>query len=81
MQIDLRLGEPLCDLIDRTNPDIPLSDLFVKLLCGHLEPDQRLREWCEARGLEVERNTEREFIFRRAPGCGCRPGRRGLQGG
>jgi hypothetical protein len=66
VRIDLRLGEALCDLIERTNRDIPLSDLFVKLLCGRLEPTPDLLDWCEARGLEVNRNTEHEFIFRAA---------------
>jgi hypothetical protein len=71
VQIDLRLGEALCDLIDRTNRDLPLSDFFVKLLCGHLEPSRELLDWCEARGVEVKRNTEHEFIFHTAQPALC----------
>jgi hypothetical protein len=74
VQIDLDLGGALCDLIGRTNRDIPLSDLFVKLLCGHLEPNQELLDWCESRGVEVERNTEHEFIFRTAQPASCNGG-------
>jgi hypothetical protein len=69
--VNLRLREALCELIDRANRDIPLSDLFVTFLCGHLEPNQELLDWCEARGLEVERNTDREFIFRTAQAVSC----------
>jgi len=64
--VDERLGEALVELIERTDHDIPLSDLFVKLLCGELQPTGELLCWCGERSIEVERTGPREFTFRKA---------------
>ena len=64
--INQKLGEAVCDLIERTSRDVPLSDLFVKLLCGGREPTAELLEWCEGRGLQVEQTGNQEFTFRKA---------------
>jgi len=59
------LGRELCDLVGRTSRDIPLSDLFVRLLCGRLAPTAELLAWCDERGLEVVQTANQEFTFRK----------------
>jgi hypothetical protein len=63
--IDYRLGATLCELIDRTDREIAVSDLLVKLLCGCLEPSADLREWCVEHGLDVPEVRGHQVVFRK----------------
>ena len=58
------LGEAMLELLERTQRGIPLSDLFVKLLCGAKAPTPKLLEWFKERRLEMEQSGVEEFTFR-----------------
>lgn len=58
------LGEAMLELLERTQRSIPLSDLFVKLLCGAKAPTPKLLAWLQERRLEVDQTGTEEFTFR-----------------
>jgi hypothetical protein len=67
-KINVGLGTALCELVQRSDRDIPVSGLFLKLLCGDVQPTAELVRWCSDRNVEVQRTGGLEVTFRKADG-------------